>query len=262
MCCRTSSTDTCRSDGLCDSSWDGNTWRVFCTDPTWQAPNCVKLCLDLGGTDGNGKQLARLFFTGTRDLTVVCTGNIGTSVHVTPCQDGSYCCGAGTAANTCCAQGKGVFIDKHGQTTTANPSSSSSRSIATSSTISTTQTTSSTGLPSTGAAASQTATGPSAAVTKTTEKTTNNTGAIAGGVVGGLVAAALIVVAGLWFLRRRESKETSEKGPWIPYATSSEPGYFSETEGSNARRELPAPLGHEMPTEDSRMKKYQAHEMQ
>lgn len=76
------------------------------------------------------------------------------------------------------------------------------------------------------------------------------------------MAAALIVVAGLWFLKRRKSKETSEKGPWIPYATSSEPGYFSEMEGANARMELPAPLGHEMPTEASRMKKYQVHELQ
>lgn len=55
MCCRTTSTDTCRDDGLCDSTWDGNVWRDFCTDPTWQAPNCVKLCLKTQGTDGDGK---------------------------------------------------------------------------------------------------------------------------------------------------------------------------------------------------------------
>ena len=99
-------------------------------------------------------------------------------------------------------------------------------------------------------------------MTKTTEKTRNNTGAIAGGVVGGLVAAALIVVGGLWFLRRRKTKEKGEKGPWIPYATSSQPAYLSEVEGSNTRMELPAPLGHEMPTEAMRKEKYQVHELQ
>ncbi|KAL9632298.1 MAG: hypothetical protein Q9204_003850 [Flavoplaca sp. TL-2023a] len=82
-----------------------------------------------------------------------------------------------------------------------------------------------------------------------------------GGVVGGLVLAALVVVAGLWFLRKRKIKETAEKGPWIPYATGSKPGYFAEVEGANTRMELPAPVGTEMPTEDSRMKKYQVHEL-
>lgn len=91
---------------------------------------------------------------------------------------------------------------------------------------------------------------------------TNNTGAIVGGVVGGLVLVALVVVAGLWFLRKRKTKEAAEKPPWIPYATGSRPGYFAEVEGANTRMELPAPVGTEMPTEDSRMKKYQVHELQ
>lgn len=56
MCCRSNSTDTCRSDGLCDSSWDGNIWRDFCTDPTWRAPECLKLCLGTDGTDGDGRK--------------------------------------------------------------------------------------------------------------------------------------------------------------------------------------------------------------
>ncbi|KAL8773448.1 MAG: hypothetical protein Q9209_001551 [Squamulea sp. 1 TL-2023] len=196
-------------------------------------------------------------------LTCPPIGNIGGSVRVTPCQDGSYCCGTGTSANNCCAQGQGVFLAKNGQTTNVNPSSTSSSSAATSSTVSTTQITSSTSPPSAAAATSRTATGAPAAVTKTAEQSTNNTGAIAGGVVGGLIAAALIVVAGLWFLKRRRGKELGEKGPWIPYATGSKPGYLSEVEGANAWPELPAQVGHEMPTEESRMKKYQqVHELQ
>lgn len=42
MCCSTVF-DTCERDGLCS---DGtNLWRESCTDPTWQSPNCVKLCV-------------------------------------------------------------------------------------------------------------------------------------------------------------------------------------------------------------------------
>ncbi|KAL8898200.1 MAG: hypothetical protein Q9192_002201 [Flavoplaca navasiana] len=193
------------------------------------------------------------------DLIVIHTGNTGGSVHVTPCQDGSYCCGAGTEGNSCCAQGNGVFLANNGQTTNVNPSSTSAQNTATSSS---TQTLSSINPPGAAVATSQTGSAPSAAVTKTTEKTTNNAGAIAGGVVGGFVLAALVVVAGLWFLRKRKTKETAEKGPWIPYATGSKPGYFAEVEGANTRMELPAPVGTEMPTEDSRMKKYQVHELQ
>ena len=43
MCC--APWDTCTSDGLCKSGYDGNTWRDSCTDPTWKSPACVKLCV-------------------------------------------------------------------------------------------------------------------------------------------------------------------------------------------------------------------------
>ncbi|KAL8998788.1 MAG: hypothetical protein Q9169_002238 [Polycauliona sp. 2 TL-2023] len=179
---------------------------------------------------------------------LVSTGNLGGSVRVTDCGDGSYCCGSGTKASSCCANGNGVFLANNGQTTNVNPSSTSSTASTTSSPTSAPQTTTSNIPPGT--------------VTKTTEKTKNNTGAIAGGVVGGLVAAALIVAAAIWFFKRWRSQEMGEKGPAIPYATSSKPGYFSEMEGANApRMELPAPLGHEMPTEVFRDKKYPMHEL-
>lgn len=47
MCC--ARWDTCRSDGLCYSNWNGGKHEVFrdgCTDRTWKSPSCVKLCLD------------------------------------------------------------------------------------------------------------------------------------------------------------------------------------------------------------------------
>ncbi|KAL8798939.1 MAG: hypothetical protein Q9182_006261 [Xanthomendoza sp. 2 TL-2023] len=253
MCCRKNSMDKCRSDGLCDSSWDGNTWRDFCTDPTWQSPNCIKLCLDFTGEDGDG--------------------NTGGTVRVTQCQDGSYCCGTGTTANNCCAQGNGVWIAKDGHTTNVKPTSTSSTisrsSAVASSTLSTSQTTTSTTPPPGAVAASQTATGatgsPSAAITKTTEKAKNNTGAIAGGVVGGLVAAAIIVMGGIWLMMRRRNKRMNDNGPFIPYGASSQsskPTFFNEVEGSNARMELPALVGHEMGVDQQNEKKYPVHEMQ
>ncbi|KAL8729132.1 MAG: hypothetical protein Q9166_004963 [cf. Caloplaca sp. 2 TL-2023] len=204
-------------------------------------------------------------------LTSVRIGNTGGSVRVTQCQDGSYCCGTGTMANTCCTNGNGVFIAKNGETTNVKPKSTISPASTASSTLSTSNTTTSTrsGLiistDLTGAAApSQTGSGPRAADTKTVEEPTNNTSAIAGGVVGGLVAAALIVVAGLWFLRQRRTRGISEKGPFMPYTTTngSKPGYSNEVEGSNARMELPAPVGHEMGGEGLGPKKHQVHELQ
>ena len=48
MCCYITPTspDFCRPDGLCqDSTIDQLVWRESCTDQTWQAPECVKLCV-------------------------------------------------------------------------------------------------------------------------------------------------------------------------------------------------------------------------
>lgn len=47
MCCNTGVGDTCHDDGLC---WNEAKllWRESCTDPTWQSPKCLKLCVDDG----------------------------------------------------------------------------------------------------------------------------------------------------------------------------------------------------------------------
>jgi hypothetical protein len=53
MCCSVAFNE-CRSDGLC---FDGTTlWRESCTDPTWQSPSCIKLCVN-----GTGMNLNFLF---------------------------------------------------------------------------------------------------------------------------------------------------------------------------------------------------------
>lgn len=94
MCCGTG--DRCRSDGLCDSLFYERVFRNGCSDPTWQSPNCVKLCdsgfLDISIWNGLVKDLSN------------------SGVPVTVCKDGSYCCGDGTMAETCCAFKEGVFI--------------------------------------------------------------------------------------------------------------------------------------------------------
>lgn len=45
MCCNTFSGDTCQ-DGLCWNPIGKVYWRESCTDPTWQSPKCLKLCID------------------------------------------------------------------------------------------------------------------------------------------------------------------------------------------------------------------------
>lgn len=49
MCCAAGQ-DTCRIDGLCyyngEVKGSKGVFRDGCTDPTWESPSCVKLCLD------------------------------------------------------------------------------------------------------------------------------------------------------------------------------------------------------------------------
>lgn len=51
MCCSLNSThpDTCQTNGLClsstESTFGENYWRDFCTDETWESPNCLSKTL-------------------------------------------------------------------------------------------------------------------------------------------------------------------------------------------------------------------------
>lgn len=50
MCCRTQDRDPCRNDGLCFDARNNDIWRGSCTDPTWESPACIKLCVKGIGT--------------------------------------------------------------------------------------------------------------------------------------------------------------------------------------------------------------------
>lgn len=45
MCYNTKDGDACVEDGLIYNP-GGQLWRESCTDPTWQAPECLKVCYD------------------------------------------------------------------------------------------------------------------------------------------------------------------------------------------------------------------------
>ncbi|KAH8593399.1 hypothetical protein B0O99DRAFT_742758 [Bisporella sp. PMI_857] len=107
MCCNSVNSDRCSPEGLCISGSDAY-WRNTCTDPTWTAPECVKMCMDI----------------------------FWPRVH--ECTDGTWCCGA-PDNTTCCDSGKGVKLLTTGTAThlVSTPSPTSSPSASSSATTST-----------------------------------------------------------------------------------------------------------------------------
>ncbi|KAI4284400.1 MAG: hypothetical protein L6R38_001453 [Xanthoria sp. 2 TBL-2021] len=186
MCCSHFG-DQPRGDGLC-ANFDGSViWRESCTDRTWQSPKCIKLCAgsspDTNNSPGIGRQMDN-------------------DEQVTPCSDGSYCCGDGSLGSSCCNQGRGVFV-RDGTTQAANPTSTpaSSSSLQSPSGSPTT-----TGVP-----AGPTRTTASSLAPATSSPRSNvNAGAIAGIVIGGLAGIVLLLGA-VWFLcfRRRKAKKAA-----------------------------------------------------
>ena len=162
---------------------------------------------------------------------------------VTPCSDGSYCCGDGAVGYTCCNDGRGVFL-KDGTTQATNPSST----IASSSSSPTTA----------GVSASPTADADSSLTPATSPPSPNvDGGAIAGIVIGGLAGIVLLLVA-FWFLllKRRKGQEAARNGmvpqrgyPPTPPHPSWPNGNYTDTKpqeaqgsyaGDYKRSELPA----------------------
>lgn len=173
----------CRDDGLCENAARDHITRTACTDPTWEDPNCIKLCVD--GTKQNGEP------------------EVDNDVQITVCGDGSYCCGSGGQATSCCNTGNGVFM-KNGSETNVNPSATSSSNSSgpdenTGSNGQTTIIQTATSMPDL----------PSPIPISGSQ--TNNTAAIAGSVVGGVIGLALIIGLCWCFAHRRSKSATPSK---------------------------------------------------
>lgn len=158
-------------------------------------------------------------------------------VTVTPCDDGSYCCGNGTLAENCCNDKKGVFVID-GITTDVNPSSTSKSASSTSS-----ASTSSSASPSTSASPTSPsnfspalASSPTNTVStsnSTKSSSSNHTGAIVGGVIGGIAVVGLLIFAAL-FLQRRRLQRTPLGFSW----RGEKPQIFHEAPPNVTRTEL------------------------
>jgi hypothetical protein len=89
--------DLCASSGLCVNQ--GIVRREYCTDKTWQSPACVKVC-----NDPSVGSITCHFIPGepwlTQNVKSQSGGVANGSMEMTPCTDGSYCCGHNNL--TCC----------------------------------------------------------------------------------------------------------------------------------------------------------------
>ncbi|KAF3308191.1 hypothetical protein TWF173_001659 [Orbilia oligospora] len=116
MCCalanRGSGGDLCLPNGLCSAfTADGSQtalWRESCTDPTWEDPACLKICL----MKGKGYNWVKW------------------DAPITVCRDGTICCGnKEDLGGVCCKEGKGIQIAATLRNTEITPIVTSSRLI-------------------------------------------------------------------------------------------------------------------------------------
>lgn len=159
----------------------------------------------------------------------------GADATVTPCDDGSYCCGNGTLAEKCCNDKKGVFVID-GITTDVNPLSTSKTSSSTGSTLSSSSnsaSSTSTSIVSPALASSPTSTVSASSSAKSTSP--NHTGPIVGGVIGGIAVVALLILAALLLQRRRMRRQSLE-----PLVLGEKPTVLHEAPLNVTRTELDA----------------------
>lgn len=126
-----------------------------------------------------------------------------TSVTVTPCGDGSYCCGHGPMAKSCCSNGNGYSINDKGEAVRSIPATSRAAISTPSGTL----------VPTSTSTPSEPLIVASITVTATPKKI--NAGAAAGGVVAGVVVLASICVGGfvLWRRKRRAPVPSTGERP-------------------------------------------------
>lgn len=169
---------------------------------------------------------------------------------VTICENGSYCCGNGTFADTCCSLKQGVFL-VNGSTTPENPISFQSPltpSIFSSVTVLTPSTSITVAAP-TASSSSIPSESPSnvPSTSRSPAPTSKNkaalaTGAIVGGAVGGFAGVAVLILAvWIWKLRSRrvlQSLATSRPDSRSEPQNEAIVPKLSELDGDNGSREI------------------------
>lgn len=206
MCCRIDD-NRCRSDGLCDELGTSLVWRESCTDPTWNSSSCIKLCHSGLGIlcSKAGKNEIMLMRDQVLDVQGQESGDQAAYDHlITPCDDGSYCCGSGVLATNCCKENRGLFL-KNG-TAVSRDSTPATFDVVSSSSIKATPSSSSAAAFTLGQSLSALAPTAPASSTSAT-KTSNQTGVIVGAAISGAAVLALvtgiIVLIGMRRIKKR-----------------------------------------------------------
>lgn len=136
-----------------------------------------------------------------------------TDQSITPCDNGSFCCGNGTLANSCCGENKGLFV-VNGKVVSQGAKSSVSETASSSSTKANLAPSSqgdpshTTGTFTNVAAPQQTPTSTPSASSSSAAKSSDKTGAIVGGVIGGLAVVALLIGIIAWIWMHRNHRNT------------------------------------------------------
>ncbi|MCJ1262078.1 hypothetical protein MMC22_001948 [Lobaria immixta] len=169
---------------------------------------------------------------------------------VTPCSDGSFCCGNGTIGEQCCSDKKGIFIID-GNTANMNPSGASSASSAPA--ISTSSTASSAAFSTPSSTSSSVLSSAASPGSSSSFAPSHHVGAIAGGTIGGIIAVVLVIGITVMLTRRHMRNKQPEylselkaELPTLPADASKDPTRF-ELETRPHRVEVDGGrIGHEL----------------
>ncbi len=115
--------DLCAQSGLCLRG--GIIQREYCTDKQWKSPACVPVCLDpkVRSSTPINPQMSHNHANSSTQW----GGSVNGTVELTPCTDGTFCCGKNNL--TCCGSQYAVSVTTQASvvvvqtaTTTATPS--------------------------------------------------------------------------------------------------------------------------------------------
>ena len=154
---------------------------------------------------------------------------VNTDYTVTPCNDGSYCCGNGTVADNCCKENRGLYLS--GGKALVREASFSASDINSSSPLEATPSSSSSAAlslhqsfgsltsiaSSVSSSLSRSVSSPSTLISlSAAAKSSNQTGAIVGSAIGAAAAAALITgIVFLVRLRRIKHQQPPERDDFM-----------------------------------------------